>query len=106
MKNKQIVGFLFIAFTLCYYISFSQSLTGIEISKDPKIKYSVTTLLTDTVNNVLYAAGFYGENRKEYKYFVSKFDGDKWTELATPLYGNIISLCMYKGELYALEYLK
>ena len=62
---------------------------------------TVLDLVSDTVNNKLYAGGSFTFSGSEFTPYISVWDGTKWAGLGTGMNGPVHALCMYKGNLYA-----
>lgn len=62
---------------------------------------SIGVVITDTINNVLYAVGGINKAGGKTVYGVAKWDGTDWYPVGTsiPVGGN--DLCMYHGQLYS-----
>jgi hypothetical protein len=61
----------------------------------------VTALLTDTVNDVLYAGGLFTNAGTVSAANIAKWNGTVWTDLGGGVNGQVRTLAFYNGELYA-----
>jgi len=61
----------------------------------------VTVLTTDTVNNLLYAGGYFITAGGITVNHIAKWNGTDWSALGTGTDGKVTALCMHNGELYA-----
>ena len=62
---------------------------------------SVFSLTVDSLNNLLYAGGYFTKSGSTVVNHISKWDGNAWLPLDSGLNGYANSIIMYKGELYA-----
>jgi len=58
-------------------------------------------LTTDTVNNLLYAGGYFITAGGITVNHIAKWNGTDWSALGTGTDGKVTALCMHNGELYA-----
>ncbi len=61
----------------------------------------VNVLTTDTVNNFLYAGGYFITAGGITVNYIAKWDGTNWSALGTGTDGKVTALCIHNGELYA-----
>ncbi|MEP7169131.1 MAG: T9SS type A sorting domain-containing protein [Bacteroidota bacterium] len=77
-------------------LSIAQSWSGVGTGLD---EY-VNGLVTDTVNNVIYAGGHFLNSGTTTVNHVAKWDGTSWSAMNTGTDLDVYTLCMYNGELY------
>jgi len=65
---------------------------------------NISDALVDTVNNVLYVGGYFTNASGTPCKNVAAWDGEQWNAVGDNLVGNVISLAMYRGQLYAGGY--
>ena len=61
----------------------------------------VRELVVDTINGVLYAAGYFTQAGGVSANHIAKWDGNTWSALGTGTDDKITALCIHNGELYA-----
>jgi hypothetical protein len=83
--------------TLCFFTTLSaQTWQQVGGGMNDRVR----VLLTDPVNNVLYAGGKFTYAGNTFAPFIAKWNGTTWSALGSGLNGRVLAMCMHNGELY------
>lgn len=84
-----------------YYIASFAGTTCCWSAVGSGMNERVRELIVDTINNELYAGGYFTTAGGISANYIAKWNGASWSALGTGTDGKVTALCMHNGEIYA-----